>query len=161
MIDALRACSDRKDLAILLGIKPAELSYLLYIMPDTVKYSPFCISKKSGGTRQIFSPTPRLKFVQRQLLELLYECENDYASGTPTANLSFGFRRESGIYDNAYRHRCRSFVLNLDIKNFFDQFNFGRVRGFFLKDKRFGLHPNVATTIAQIACFDDKLPQGS
>jgi len=102
-----------------------------------------------------------LKFVQRQLLEILYECEKDYTSAKQVPNLSFGFRRELSIYDNAYRHRCRSYVLNLDIENFFDQFNFGRVRGFFIKDNRFSLNPNVATTIAQIACFDDKLPQGS
>ncbi|MFX7853813.1 reverse transcriptase domain-containing protein, partial [Acinetobacter baumannii] len=39
--------------------------------------------------------------------------------------------------------------------------NFGRVRGFFLKDKNFALHEKVATVIAQIACHDNKLPQGS
>jgi len=76
-------------------------------------------------------------------------------------NLSFGFRRDRSIYDNANRHKRRSFVLNLDIENYFDQFNFGRVRAFFIKDNRFSLHPDVATTVAQIACFDNKLPQGS
>lgn len=161
MINELRSCSDRKDLAVLLGVKPSELSYLLYIMPNATKYTPFCISKKNGGTRNILAPTPRLKFIQRQLLDLLYECEEDYTSAHSNPNLSFGFRRNHSIYDNAYRHRCRSYVFNIDIEGFFDQFNLGRVRGFFIKDRRFALHPNVATTIAQIACFDDKLPQGS
>jgi len=35
------------------------------------------------------------------------------------------------------------------------------VRGFFLKDKAFALNPEVATTIAQIACDGTALPQGS
>ena len=52
-------------------------------------------------------------------------------------------------------------MLNLDLEDFFPSFNFGRVRGFFLKDKAFGLHPEVATTIAQIACDGTALPQGS
>lgn len=162
MIDALRSCSDRKDLAVLLGIKPSELSYLLYILPDPLKYSPFCISKKNGGARHILAPTPRLKFVQGKLLKLLYECDDSLTQGnTKIPNLSFGFRRSANIFDNANCHRARSYVLNIDIADFFDQFNFGRVRGFFIKDNRFALSAGVATTIAQIACFDDKLPQGS
>lgn len=161
MLDELKSCSDRKDLAVLLGITPSELAYLLYVLPDALKYTPFCISKKAGGTRNILAPTARLKFVQRRLLEILYECEQEYLEGNSKPNLSFGFRRQHSIYDNAYRHRCRSYVLNIDIENFFDQFNFGRVRGFFINDSRFALHPDVATTIAQIACFDNKLPQGS
>ncbi|HGW7490657.1 TPA: reverse transcriptase domain-containing protein, partial [Escherichia coli] len=40
-------------------------------------------------------------------------------------------------------------------------FNFGRVRGYFIANQNFKLHPNVATIIAQIACLDGSLPQGS
>ncbi len=47
------------------------------------------------------------------------------------------------------------------MKTFFDGFNFGRVRGFFIKNRNFNLDPAVATVIAQIACYDNKLPQGS
>ena len=47
------------------------------------------------------------------------------------------------------------------MENFFPSINFGRVRGFFLKNKAFGLHKTVATLIAQIACHGDCLPQGS
>jgi hypothetical protein len=49
----------------------------------------------------------------------------------------------------------------LDIENYFPSFNFGRVRGFFLKNKAFELQEKVATVIAQIACYDNSLPQGS
>ncbi len=52
-------------------------------------------------------------------------------------------------------------VLNIDLNNFFDEFNFGRVRGFFIINNNFQLTPEVATTIAQIACYKNKLPQGS
>ena len=62
---------------------------------------------------------------------------------------------------NAYIHKRRRYVLNLDLEDFFPSFNFGRVRGFFIKDKHFALHERVETIIAQIACHDNELPQGS
>ena len=62
---------------------------------------------------------------------------------------------------NAAVHKRRRYVLNLDLKDFFPSINFGRVRGIFIKDKRFALDPKVATLIAQIACHDHVLPQGS
>lgn len=58
-------------------------------------------------------------------------------------------------------HKGKRFVFNIDIEDYFNQFNFGRVRGFFINDRDFLLHPIVATTIAQIACFENGLPQGS
>jgi 5S rRNA maturation endonuclease (ribonuclease M5) len=58
-------------------------------------------------------------------------------------------------------HIGKKHVLNIDLKDFFDSFNFGRVRGFFIKNVNFQLDPDIATVIAQIACYDNKLPQGS
>ena len=52
-------------------------------------------------------------------------------------------------------------MFNLDIEDYFPSFNFGRVRGFFIRNRHFGLHPSAATLIAQIACFENRLPQGS
>jgi hypothetical protein len=51
--------------------------------------------------------------------------------------------------------------LNLDLADFFPTINFGRVRGFLIKNRDFALHEKVATVIAQIACHDHTLPQGS
>jgi RNA-directed DNA polymerase len=47
------------------------------------------------------------------------------------------------------------------LQNFFPSLNFGRVRGFFRSNKHFKLAEPVATLIAQIACNDGVLPQGS
>ena len=35
------------------------------------------------------------------------------------------------------------------------------INRYFIKNKKFKLHPKVATVIAQIACFENQLPQGS
>ncbi|AQR73916.1 retron Ec67 family RNA-directed DNA polymerase/endonuclease [Sphingomonas sp. LM7] len=162
MLSDLKACQDRKGLAILLGVSPKEFAYTLFHIPGDQKYESFCVSKKNGGTRNILAPVPRLKWLQRRLLEILYQCAEDISvSAGESPNLHFGFRPQFNIYENAFVHRRRRFVLNLDIVDYFDQFNFGRVQGFFLKDKNFELVPAVATAIAQIACFDNKLPQGS
>lgn len=75
--------------------------------------------------------------------------------------LSHGFTRQRSILTNAVMHLGQKSVLNIDLENFFDSFNFGRVRGFFIKNKNFELSPSIATVIAQIACYKDTLPQGS
>ena len=76
-------------------------------------------------------------------------------------SLAHGFERERSIITNASLHKRRRYVLNLDLQDFFPSINFGRVRGFFSKDKNFALALPVATTIAQIACHNAALPQGS
>jgi len=82
-------------------------------------------------------------------------------SKTKQPSLSHGFVRKRSIITNAMMHLGKKNVLNIDLENFFDSFNFGRVRGFFIKNKNFQLDPKIATVIAQIACFKDTLPQGS
>src|SRR5690606_10472469 len=76
-------------------------------------------------------------------------------------SLAHGFERRRSIVTNASLHKRRRYVLNLDLEDFFPSFNFGRIRGFFIKDKHFGLDEKVATVLAQIACHDNELPQGS
>jgi hypothetical protein len=162
MISELKACQSRIALAHLIGVEAKELSFVLYKMLPALKYSSFCISKKNGGTRNIAAPCPRLKWIQGRLLAALYECEADLATMHGRgSNLDFGFRRGTNIYDNANEHRGRRYVLNIDIESYFDQFNFGRVRAFFLKNQDYALHKDVATAIAQIACFNNVLPQGA
>jgi RNA-directed DNA polymerase len=70
-------------------------------------------------------------------------------------------KKNATIITNANLHKRRRYVLNLDLEDFFPSINFGRVRGFFLKDKHFALQPTVATILAQIACHENELPQGS
>jgi hypothetical protein len=49
---------------------------------------------------------------------------------------------------NGENHRRRRFVLNIDLEDFFPSINFGRVYGFFLKNKSFELKPKVAAVLA-------------
>lgn len=160
-LEKLKATTDRKELAALLGFKPQALTSIVYKTPLSERYTTFEIDKKTGDKRTIKAPSPKLKKLQTHLSHLLYRCLDEIEKQRGQQPLAFGFRRKLWIADNAARHKGRRWVLNLDLKDFFPSFNFGRVRGFFLKDKSFELKPEVATTIAQIACDGVALPQGS
>lgn len=157
----LKMATSLSDVAYLLGFSPAGLSFVLYKQPDAAKYAKFEIPKKAGGTREICAPLGALKALQRELATLLNECRAEIQKATPRHPLSHGFREDLSIITNAQTHVVRRYVLNLDLADFFPTFNFGRVRGFFMKDKDFELNERVATVLAQIACFENQLPQGS
>ena len=158
----LKAATTLTNVAPLLNYKASGLSYVLYKIPDVAKYEVFDIPKRNGGSRRIHAPTPQLKGLQTQLSILLQNClEEINAEEGRTNSFSNGFTRGRSILHNATAHQGKRFVFNIDLHNFFGAINFGRVRGFFIKDRNFLLHPKVATILAQIACFDNALPQGS
>lgn len=157
----LKAAKSRKELAEILGYPPSSLTAIIYKTPTASKYTTFTVDKKSGGQRIISAPIPKLKKLQSHLSHVLYECLDEIEKGRAASPISFGFRAGRSIAENAAKHKRRRWVLNIDLEDFFPSFNFGRVRGFFLKDQSFSLHPEVATTIAQIACDGVALPQGS
>jgi RNA-directed DNA polymerase len=162
MIEQLKASQSLVDLATVLGVEPKYLSYILYKIPDDQKYTTFSIPKKSGAPRTIHAPVARLRLVQTRLSELLYGCVDDLTKENPKLYRSMtGFKKGTSIADNAKRHSGRRFVFNIDLDDFFGSVHIGRVRGFFNKDRNFGLADRVALTIAQIACHEGKLPQGA
>jgi RNA-directed DNA polymerase len=61
ILEALRSAKTRHDLAALLGYKPSNLSYIVYVVPKEKKYTTFKIHKKDGGERTIDAPIPMLK----------------------------------------------------------------------------------------------------
>lgn len=163
-ISALRAIKTKPELALLMGINASHLTNVLYRIRPENQYKSFTIAKKSGGIRTIHAPFDELKSIQTALSLLLQDCiqEINKSKGDKfKSTLSHGFVRERSIITNAVMHLSQKHILNIDLKDFFESFNFGRVRGFFIANKDFQLDPAVATVIAQIACYDNKLPQGS
>ena len=156
------------DVADILGFQKKFLTFILYAQPDSLKYKEFDIPKRSGGLRRIAAPQDRLKLLQRRLADLLQDCLDEIDNNTnPKSNasgfdqVSHGFRRRLSILTNARKHRNRRYVFNIDLADFFGSINFGRVRGFFIKDRRFHLDPKVATIFAQIACFKRNRPSAN
>lgn len=113
-----------------------------------------------GGDRTIHAPIGRLRAYQSALAGILLEIDAEAQKDGPRP-LSHAYRKGQSIVTHASLHKNRRYVLNLDLQDFFPSFTFPRVRGFFIKDQRFGLAPECATILAQIACFQGALPQGS
>ena len=161
-LEQLKSTRSLADFASLMGYKQKSIAFILYKIPDSEKYYEFKIPKKSGGSRIIESPIKRLKLLQKRLSILLNDC---YEEITPDhknhKSLAHGFRKNHSIITNAINHKNRRYVFNIDLLDFFPSINFGRVRGFFINNDFFKLDPSVATIIAQIACHNNHLPQGS
>ncbi|WP_080419183.1 retron Ec67 family RNA-directed DNA polymerase/endonuclease [Burkholderia ubonensis] len=158
----LTSATELSQVASLLNFKASALSYVLYKLPAAQKYTAFQIPKRSGGMRTIQAPCPQLKILQHNLSNTLQNClEEINAREKRNNSFSNGFTRNRSIIDNAAPHRTKRFVFNIDLRNFFGTINFGRVRGFFIKDRNFRLEPKIATILAQIACHNNELPQGS
>lgn len=152
----------RNDLADLLKISRNTLTNVLYRKHVESYYVSFEIPKKSDGVREINAPTGTLKMIQSRLSKQLY-AYRDYIckENSININISHAFERKKGIITNAFIHKNKRYIINVDLKDFFDSFHFGRVQGYFMKNKYFCLPKEVATVIAQISCYNGKLPQGA
>ena len=160
-LESLKSATTRRDVARLLGFRYSALSYILFKLGGA-KYTTFEIPKRKGGTRTIKAPTDALKLMQKRLSDLLQDCADEINKAKKRKDkVAHGFKRERSIVTNARQHRNRRYIFNLDLENFFPSINFGRIRGYFIHDTDFALHKDVATVIAQIACHESALPQGS
>lgn len=146
--------NSRQDLADLLNISLQKLTYILYAKHPDQYYQSFTIPKKTGGVRTIDASTGDLKSVQKKLAEHL---SGAYSNN----NISHAFKKGKSIITNAKSHRNKKFILTIDLNDFFHQFHFGRVRGFFAKNRNFKMPISLATIIAQLTCYKGCLPQGT
>lgn len=132
-----------------LNISAAELKNIWWFSHRM--YTQFEIPKRSGGTRAIFAPNNRLKYLQgklRHLLEKIYKARHAV----------HGFVKDRSVKTNAQEHVGRHHLLNLDLENFFPSISEKRVTGLFLS---LGMDTETAETAARIACLRGRLPQGS
>lgn len=166
-LTALKAAKSLSDVARLLDVLPGMLSYELYKRPKTATYSKFTIPKRFGGVREISAPNKELKLLQYRLAQILVNCHKEilgtlgHIEDSDHPGIAHGFKRGHSILTNGRPHVKHRRVFNVDLQNFFGTINFGRVRGYFISNKHFCLDTKVATIIAQIACNENQLPQGS
>lgn len=152
----------RNELADFLKIPRQKFTQILYSIYPNNCYTTFEIPKKKGGTRSISAPNDGLKEIQRHLANALYEYKQKILDDNQIKNnVSHAFEKGKGIISNAEAHRNKRLVLNIDLKDFFDSFHFGRVCGYFEKNKYFMLPHEVAVILSQLSCYDGKLPQGA
>lgn len=138
---------DAPALAAAMGITLGELRFLAFqrTTSKVSHYQRFAIPKKSGGTRVISAPMPRLKAAQHWVLEHLL---NDL----PLHAAAHGFRPGRSIVSNALPHVGADVVVNIDLENFFPTVSYRRVKGLFAK---MGHSEEVATILALLCTEAD------
>lgn len=148
----LSALSDPALVYMYIDVLPRDASYCLKNMKRQVK-SFMVVTNNGKKTRQIFSPSPELKWVQNRIRHgLLLQL--------PVEDCVHGFVRDRGIVSNAHGHagrRC-AWVLNMDLKDFFPSINFSRVFGLFRKC--FGFNDQIAGQLARLTTYHNHLCQG-
>ena len=143
----------REDVSSFIGISDRSLRYFLYKRRPENLYVQFSISKGNGDTRTISAPGKAWREVQRKLAKVLSEIYEPKVC-------AYGFIKERNHIANAENHIHRQIILNIDLKDFFNQIHFGRICGM-LMNKPYSIGREAAITIAQIACLNGRLPQGA
>ncbi len=158
----IKECDNVYQLAMCLNLNTAVITNILYNIKTDNCYRQFKIPKKNGKTRTICAPNAELKSVQKRLANALYyELKLIREENNINSKISHAFEKKKSIISNCEIHKRKRFILNVDLKDFFDHFHYGRVYGYFLKNKYFLCTDETARTIANIACFQGKLPQGA
>ncbi len=136
-----------EEVARAAGVSIPELRFLSYARTTArlSHYRRFQIPKKAGGTRKISAPMPRLKRLQRWLLEAVL-------SKVAVHEAAHGFREGRSIVSNARPHVGSRVVVNLDLENFFPTIALPRIRGMF---RSLGYGDFAATVLALIASEPD------
>ena len=149
---------DKYQLASFLGIEYRILTYVLFSKKALANYKTFEVPKKNGSTRCINAPLEPLKGIQRRLAKKLIKIQEEHYLKNSIVQ---GFTRKRGIISNAKNHRNKKFIINMDLENFFDSIHFGRVKGYFHKNKHFELPDAIAGCLANLVCYNGRLPQGA
>lgn len=128
------------DIAGALGLTVPELRWLCFHneAADRMHYVQFHVPKRSGGTRLLSAPLPRLSRAQAWILRSLLD-------KVPAEGPAHGFVKGRSTVTHARPHSGRSIVVNLDLSEFFPSITWRRVRGVF---EKIGYSPAAATVLA-------------
>lgn len=120
-------------------------------------YSQYKIRKKSGGEREICSPSHVLKHIQRWIYVNILLRDID------VSEQAYGFIPKTendlrNIYANASKHTDKNIIVTLDLKSFFDHIYEKRVCVYFMSK---GYVEEVAKLLTSLCCFHYRCPQGA
>jgi hypothetical protein len=120
----------------------ADLHQLCFKTPNSKlrHYHYRTLPKTSGGVRIIEAPKPRLKEMQRQILD-------EILARIPAHQATHGFVKGRSILTFAAPHVNRLIVLRMDLKDFFPSFTAARIQAFFMT---LGYPESVADLLAGI-----------
>lgn len=105
----------KKAIATDLSIPDSLIDEAICVARAHVKI--FRIDKRSGGSREIFHPTKKLKTIQYWLMHSVF-------NHMPVHDASMAYRDGISILHNAIMHRSSRFFLKMDLEDFFPSISF-------------------------------------
>ncbi|MCB9652558.1 MAG: RNA-directed DNA polymerase [Deltaproteobacteria bacterium] len=131
---------EASDIARAAQIEVSHLRHLAFhrVVSRRSHYVRFYLPKKTGGTRLISAPKPKLKWIQHWILRHVLE-------PLKAEDVAHGFVKARSIVSNASAHVGQDIVINVDLKDFFPTLTYRRVWGFF---RKLGYSGHVATIFA-------------
>lgn len=114
------------------------------------RYEPGRVPKKDGGYRDLLKPSPALKRLQRRLYHVVLRNRPVHSSVYCAPRLS--------ALDAAGVHKRHSYLLHLDIKDFFPSVTVDRVRSAL---EREGVEDSFVPLLARLVTARGSLPQGA
>lgn len=138
-----------EDLASATRLSPEFIKYLAF--RTDFLYKTFKIAKKSGGYRVIANPSRALKGIQGWILRNILD-------KLASSEFSMGFESGASILDNALPHTGSTFILSIDLEEFFPSITGEKVFGVFLS---IGYSRSVSHILTNLCLFEGRLPQGA
>ncbi|MFK7786623.1 MAG: reverse transcriptase family protein [Crocinitomicaceae bacterium] len=154
----LFSCTTLKDVELLIG---AELNSISLHAFDP-GYFHFTMPKSNGELRYIEAPENELKRLQRKLNRYL-QCAY-FVVRTPSC---YGFtigaiteKNPRNILSNAQKHLNCSYLINVDVDDFFHQISTERVQFIFESDP-FRFDRYTSKSLAKLCTYKGRLPMGA
>jgi retron-type reverse transcriptase len=117
-------------------------------------YHTYKLPKKSGGTRLITAPDPKLKALQRAILDR-------GLSKLAVHSAAMGFVPGKSIVENARPHVDQSVVVNVDIRAFFPSTRFSLIKSAMNHIRPKSLSDRARWFLAELCSYDGGLPIGA
>lgn len=137
----------------LLRATPADIRVLL--MRGPYQYKHYQIDKRTGGKRDIYHPTPRLKAIQRWLVA-------EHISALPVHDSVYSYRVGRSIRDHAAQHVHSNFLLRLDFRDFFPSIAHRWILDFLVRQSESGvldLDRDSIDAVMRVICRSSKVDQ--
>lgn len=144
-------CQTKESLAARIGISIDQIDYFAHASSDKL-YNVFAIQKKNGNYRRIYNPIDGLKYAQLSLKEALIQYYKK-----PSCVL--GMEKGTSVVMNASKHVKKDYVVNFDIKDFYESIHIGRIIA--MLKKLTGLDKELSTVVAQLLTCNKVLPTGA
>ncbi|MBK1781591.1 retron St85 family RNA-directed DNA polymerase [Advenella sp. WQ 585] len=138
-----------EDIANATRLSPEYIKYLAF--RTNFLYKTFTIPKRSGGNRKIANPSRALKGIQGWILRNILD-------KLSSSEFSMGFEKGTSILDNALPHTGSTFILTIDLEDFFPSITGEKIFGVF---NSIGYSRSISHILANLCLFEGRLPQGA